>query len=232
MPSKPLTLKFLDLASILAMVISTYLALVFAPQEVVMGNAQRIFYFHIGTAWVAMLGFILAALGGIIYLITKDLKWDRFELAAVEVSALFFLITICLGAIWARPVWNTWWTWDVRLTTAAVTELVFIAYLMLRQGLEDPEKRARFGAVYTLLGGLSVPVTFMVIRLFRTIHPVVVGSPSAEAQGGFNMDDRMVATFLFALVAFTIVFIDLFWHRVRLGALEEKVEQQKLKASL
>ncbi len=232
MQSKPLTLKALDLVSILAMVISTYLALVFAPQEAVMGNVQRIFYFHVGTAWVAMLGFILAAVSGVVYLITKDLKWDRFELAAVEVSALFFFITICLGSIWARPAWNTWWTWDVRLTTAAVAELIFIAYLMLRQGIEDPEKRARFGAVYTLLGGLSVPVTFLVIRFFRTIHPVVIGSQSAEAEGGFNMESKMVTAMLFAILAFTVVFVDLVWHRVRLGQFAEKVEQLKLKASL
>ena len=73
------------------------------------------FYFHIGTAWTALLGFILAAIFSVIYLITKDLKWDRLQVAAIEVSLVFFLITIVLGSIWARPAWNTWWTWDPRL---------------------------------------------------------------------------------------------------------------------
>src|SRR6266508_6990066 len=100
MQAKPITLKILDLVSILLLVIAAYLALVFAPRELVMGDVQRVFYFHIGTAWTALLGFILAALFSVVYLINKDLKWDRVQVAAVEVSLLFFLITIVLGSIW------------------------------------------------------------------------------------------------------------------------------------
>jgi heme exporter protein C len=232
MQSKPLALTVLDTASIIALAISTYLALFFAPTEAVMGQVQRVFYFHIGTAWVGLMGFVVAAVTGIIYLVTKDMKWDRFEVAAVEVSTVFFLITIVLGSVWARPAWNTWWTWDPRLTTAAITELIYIAYFMLRQGIEDPERRARFGAVYALLGGLSAPITFMVIRLFRTIHPVVIGNQSAAAQGGFSMTPDMRTAFFFALFAFTVIFIDLLWHRIRLGSLQEKVESLKLKVSM
>ena len=232
MQQKPILLTILDVLSIIGLGAATYFALVFAPTEAVMGNVQRVFYFHVGTAWVGLIGFVLAALAGLGYLITKDAKWDRFEVAAVEVSAMFFFITIVLGSIWARPAWNTWWTWDPRLTTAAVTELVYIAYFMLRAGIEDPEKRARFGAVYALLGGLSAPITFMVIRLFRTIHPVVVGNGNPEAQGGFDMTGSMLTAMFVALGAFTVFFINLMWHRIRLGALEEKVEQIKLKVSM
>jgi len=231
MQPKPTALKILDVVSIIVLAISTYLALVFAPTEQVMGDVQRVFYFHIGTAWVGLLGFVLAAVTGIVYLVTKDMKWDRFEVAAVEVSTMFFFLTIVLGSIWARPAWNTWWTWDPRLTTAAVTELIYIAYFMLRAGIEDPEKRARFGAVYTLLGGLSAPITFMVIRLFRSIHPVVIGAATAN-QEKKNMTSDMRVAFFFALFAFTVIFIDLMWHRLRLGSLEEKVEQLKLKVSM
>ena len=231
MQPKPTALKILDIASIIALAVSTYLALFFAPMELVMGQVQRVFYFHVGTAWVGLLGFIIAALSGIVYLITKDMKWDRFEVAAVEVSTMFFFLTIVLGSIWARPAWNTWWTWDPRLTTAAVTELIYVAYFMLRQGIDDPEKRARFGAVYTLLGGVSAPITFMVIRLFRTIHPVIVGAANAN-QEKMSMTGDMEIAFFFALFAFTIIFIDLIWHRVRLGGLEDKVEQLKLKVSM
>jgi heme exporter protein C len=231
METKPVALKVLDAASIIVLAISTYLALVFAPTELVMGNVQRVFYFHIGTAWVGLLGFILAAGSGIAYLVKKDMKWDRFEVAAVEVSTMFFFITIVLGSIWARPAWNTWWTWDVRLTTAAVTELIYIAYFMLRQGIEDPEKRARFGAVYTLLGGISAPITFMVIRLFQSIHPVVIGAAN-ENQDKLGMTPDMRVAFFFALFAFTVIFIDLMWHRIRLGGLQEKVEQLKLNVTM
>jgi len=231
MQPRPIALKILDVASIIVLAISTYLALFFAPTELVMGDVQRVFYFHIGTAWVGLLGFIIAAIAGIAYLATKNMMWDRFEVAAVEVSTVFFFITIVLGSVWARPAWNTWWTWDPRLTTAAVTELIYIAYFMLRQGIEEPEKRARFGAVYTLLGGISAPITFMVIRLFRTIHPVVIGSANAN-QEKMSMTGDMKVAFFFALFAFTVIFVDLIWHRLRLGSLQEKVEQLKLKVSI
>ena len=231
MQSKSIALTILDVVCIILLAVSTYLALFFAPTELVMGQVQRVFYFHIGTAWVGLLGFMLAALSGIVYLITKNMKWDRFEVAAVEVSTMFFFITIVLGSIWARPAWNTWWTWDPRLTTAAVTELIYIAYFMLRQGIDDPEKRARFGAVYTILGGVSAPITFMVIRLFRTIHPVIIGAANAN-QEKMSMTGDMKIAFFFALFAFTVIFIDLMWHRIRLGNLEEKVEQLKLEVSM
>ena len=232
MESKPLALTILDIVSIIVLAIATYLALVFAPTELVMGNVQRVFYFHIGTAWTALIGFILGAVFSVIYLIKKDLKWDRLQVAAIEVSMVFFLITIILGSIWARPAWNTWWTWDPRLTTAAVTELIYAAYFMLRQGIDDPDRRARFGAVYALIGGLSAPITFFAIRFFRTIHPVVIGGGNANAQGGFAMTADMRVAFFFALFAFTVIFIDLFWHRVRLGEMQNKVEQMKLQASI
>src|SRR5690349_14276951 len=232
MQAKPVLLTILDIIAAIVFGIATYLALFVAPTEVVMGEVQRVFYFHVGTAWLALLGFIVAAVSGIIYLITADMKWDRFEVAAVEVSTVFFFITIVLGSIWARPIWNTWWTWDPRLTTATVTELIFIAYFMLRQGTEDPEKRARFGAIITLLGGLSAPITFMVIRMFRTIHPVVIGNGNAAAEGGFDMTPKMLTAFLFGLFAFSVLFIDLLWHRLRLGAFQEKVEELKLKVSM
>ena len=149
-----------------------------------MGNVQRVFYFHVATAWVGMLGFVSAGIAGIAYLRTGKLKWDIIEVAAVELSLVFFFIAIVLGSIWARPAWNTWWTWEPRLTTAAITEMIYLAYFMLRGGIEDPNRRARFSAVYTLVGSISVPITFMAIRLFRTIHPVIIGSESAQAQGG------------------------------------------------
>ena len=228
MQVKPVSLKVLDFVSVLLLAIAAYLALVFAPTEAVMGQVQRVFYFHIGTAWTALLGFIAAGAAGIIYLVTRELKWDIVEVAAVEISLVFFLITIVLGSIWARPVWNTWWTWDPRLTTAAVTELIYVAYFMLRQGIEDPSRRARFGAVYAIVGAVSAPITFFAIRLFRTIHPVVIGSGDPGAEGTFAMVGDMKVAFFFALFAFTVIFVDLLWNRIRMGRLAAHVEQLKL----
>lgn len=229
MRPKPVTLKILDIVSILVLGIAAYLALVVAPTELVMGDVQRVFYFHVGTAWTALLGFVFSAVLSVIYLVTKDLKWDRIQVASIEVSLVFFFVTIVLGSIWARPAWNTWWTWDPRLTTATITELIYIAYFMLRQGIDDPDRRARFGAVYALLGGISAPITFYAIRFFRTIHPVVIGGSNVDAKGGFSMTSDMLGVFFFALFAFTIIFIDLFWNRIRLEDLREQVEQLKLK---
>ena len=229
MEPQPLALKVLNIFSAVLLAIATWLVFFYAPMELVMGQVQRIFYFHVANAWVGMLGFMVAAVAGIAYLRTHDLKWDIIEQAAVEISLVFFITTIVTGSIWAYPAWGTWWTWDPRLTTAAILEMIYIAYLLLRQGIEDPERRARFGAVYTLIGGLSVPITFLSIRLFRTIHPALIGTASAASQGGFDMTPRMLQTFLFGLLTFSVIFVTLLWHRIRLGRLAEKVEQMKLK---
>lgn len=227
--SRSQALKILDSVSVVLFLIAVGLVFLYAPMEATMGQVQRVFYFHVATAWVGMLGFIAAGIAGIVYLKTHDLKWDVVSLAAVEISVVFFFIAIVTGSIWARPAWNTWWTWDPRLTSATVVELVYAAYLMLRQGIEEPEKRARFGAVYTIIGIISVPITFFAIRLLRSIHPVVIGNGSEDAAGGFDMSSRMLQTFLFSLFVFSVLFVDLMWHRIRLGMLASKVEQLRLR---
>jgi heme exporter protein C len=229
MKPKPRLLTILEGISGALFVISLYMVFFYAPTEVVMGDVQRVFYYHVATAWVGMLGFMAAGVAGVVYLRKNDLKWDIVSLSAVEISLVFFFITIIMGSIWARPVWNTWWTWDVRLTTATIIELVYAAYLLLRQGIEDPDRRARFGAVYTLVGFISVPLTFISIRFLRTIHPVVFGSSDPGAEGSFPMTSPMRTTFIFSLITFSFIFVTLLWHRIRLGQLAEKVEQLRLK---
>lgn len=224
MSKTPKTLMVLNIASLLLVLVGYYLSIYYAPTEKVMGDVQRVFYFHVATAWIGMIGFILAAFFAILYLVKKDMKWDMLGLSAVEISLVFFFITIILGSIWARPAWGTWWTWEPRLTTAAILEMIYLAYLLLRQGIEDPEQRARFGAVYTLLGGLSVPMTLLSIRLFRTIHPVLIGGGGSEKMG---MTGSMLFVMFYSIIAFTVLFITLFWHRVRLGEYQAKVEQLK-----
>lgn len=228
MKSQPIALKVLNIVSVLLFVAALGMVFLYAPLEVTMNYVQKIFYFHIANAWVGMLGFLAAAVSGVIYLVKHDQKWDIIELAAVEISLVFFLIAIVAGSIWARPTWGAYWTWEPRLTTAAILEMVYIAYLLLRQGIDDPDRRARFSAVYTLIGAISVPITFMSIRLFRTIHPVVIGTNSSATTGSFDMTSKMLITMFFALFTFSVIFIDLFWHRIRLGQLAQQVEQLKL----
>lgn len=173
MQSKPIALTVLDAASVIALGVAAYFALVLAPTELVMGDVQRVFYFRVGTAWVGMLGFILAAIAGVVYLATKDMKWDRFEVAAVEVSTMFFFITIVLGSIWARPAWNTWWTWDPRLTTTLVMWFIYAGYLLLRSMDLDKRRRTTICAVVGIVAFLDVPLVFYSARLWRSIHPAV-----------------------------------------------------------
>ncbi len=229
MERKPLALTILDYATTALLIVSTAMVFLYAPTERFMGAVQRVFYFHVATAWVGMLGFMVAGVAGVIYLLRKDKKWDIIGFSAVEISLVFFFIAIISGSIWARPAWNTWWTWDPRLTTAAIVELVYAAYLMLRQGIEDPDRRARFGAVYAILGFLSVPLTFISIRLLRTIHPVVIAGDTGSGEGSFDMTAKMSQTFFFALFTFSVFFVDLLWHRIRMGSLQDKIEQLRLK---
>ncbi|RMF43080.1 MAG: cytochrome C assembly protein [Anaerolineae bacterium] len=231
MQPKPAALKILDVVSALLIVAATVMVFFYAPLEAVMGNVQRVFYFHVAHAWVGMLGFLVAAAMGVAYLRTGNPKWDVVEVAAVEISLVFFFVAIVTGSIWARPAWNTWWTWDPRLTTASIVELLYVAYMMLRSGMDDPDRRARFGAVYVILAFLSVPLTFISIRLLRTIHPVVIGGGGGDAQGGFDMTPKMLQTFFFSLFTFSVYFVDLLWHRIRLGNLMQKVEQLRLKVA-
>jgi heme exporter protein C len=230
MTQKPKALLILDIVTALAFAASFYMSLVFAPMERVMGNVQRVFYHHVAAGWAGMIGFGLALVAAIIYLVRGDRKWDMISLAGVEVGLVFSFINIVTGSIWARPIWNTWWTWDPRLVTATVMELVYIAYLMLRAGIEDPDRRARFGAVYAIIGFLSVPLSFFSIRIWRTIHPVVILSNTPSGDGAFDMTADMRTAFFFALATFTLVGIDMLWHRIRLGQMSDKVEQLKLDA--
>ncbi len=229
MGSTPRLLIIVDAIAFILVAVATAMVFLYAPVEAVMGPVQKVFYFHVANAWVGMLGFGVAGIAAVVYLVTKKMDWDLISLGAIEIGLVFMLITIISGSIWARPIWNTWWTWDPRLTTATVMELVYLAYLLLRQGLEEPERRARFSAVYAIVGFISVPLTFFSIRFMRTIHPVVIGSGDPSAQGTFAMTPPMGLTFALSLVAFSVLFISLLWHRIRLGVLAEKVEQLKFK---
>jgi len=224
---KPTALKILDIVALITLLGATAMVFFYAPIEKVMGAVQKVFYFHVAAGWVGMLSFLFAAIAGILYLVKKTKIWDLVGVAAVEIGIVFIFINIVTGSIWARPIWNTWWTWDPRLTTATIMELVYIAYLMLRQGIDDPERRARFGAVYAIIGFLSVPLTFFSIRIFRTIHPVVIAGSDPSAVGTFDMTPTMFQTMMVSIVVFSILFIDLVWHRIRLGKLANQVDELK-----
>jgi heme exporter protein C len=229
MDKPPRSLQILNVVTALLLLAATALVFLYAPREATMGEVQRIFYFHVPAAWVSMLAFGVTFVAGIAYLRGGDRKWDRLGRSSVEIGLVFTVMATASGSIWARPAWNTWWTWDPRLVTYTIMALLYVAYLMLRQSIEDPDRQMRFAAVYGILAFVSVPITFLSIRWWRTIHPVVIGSGSPTAEGGFDMTAPMRVTFFFSLFTFTLFYVALLWNRVRLARLAERVEEMKLK---
>ena len=226
---RPVGLRVVEALAAVSMAVALWMVLAYAPMERTMGIVQKVFYFHVAANWLGMLSFIVAAVAAVAYLTTRRRKWDVLEVAAVEIGLVFALIGVVSGSIWARPIWNTWWTWDPRLITVTIMLLVYVAYFMLRRGLDDPDRRARFGAVYALVGLVSVPLTFFSVRLYRTIHPVVVGKNEAGAQGAFDMVADMRTTLFVSLFAFTVLYVALLWHRYRLGRAADELEAQRLR---
>jgi heme exporter protein C len=223
--------------------ISTYIATVLVAISTVMifgyvgsdqlqGNVQKLFYIHLPTFFGSFVVFSVAVVAGIQYLRTRDNKWDDLGLAAIEIGLGFSLINIVTGAIWARPIWNTWWTWDPRLTTITVMWLTYAAYMMLRQGIEDPERRRRFAAVYGILAYSSVILTIIIIRVRPdTIHPVAAGpsSTNTSLEGDFDMTPRIVQTLLFSIFTYMYLSVILTWHRIRLENRTSEVQARKIK---
>jgi heme exporter protein C len=219
-------LMILTLVSGLLMLLAAYMALVGAPNAVgLTANetaAQRIIYFHVPSAWLSMLAFGITMVGSVGYLLTSRRNWDSLAVSSAELGLVFTLSTMASGSIWAKPAWNVWWTWDPRLTTYTIVFLLFLAYFMLRSAMEDSARRARFSAVYGIFAFLSVPVTFMSIRWWRTIHPVLI-----DANDGFGLGPGMMTAFFTGLAAFTLLYVVLLVHRYRLEQTQEQVEELK-----
>jgi heme exporter protein C len=192
-----------------AMIISLYLVFIYVPTERTMGVVQRIFYFHVPSAWVGFLAFFVAFVAGIAYLARREWRWDPLGRASVEIGIIFSTIALVTGSLWARPTWNTWWTWDPRLTTTLVLWIYYVSLLLLRQMVESEERQARFSAVLSIVGFVNVPIVFLAIRLWRTIHPVLFTSE------GFALESSMLLTLLVSLLTFTLLYLCLLWVRVR-----------------
>jgi heme exporter protein C len=212
------------LSAVLVMV-ALYLALSGAPEANLNSEtgryAQRIIYFHIATAWVGFLAFLVTFVGGVGYLRTQERKWDILALSSAEIGTVFMLGVLVSGSIWAKPAWGVWWVWDERLTISLVQFLVYVGYLMLRASVEEPARRARFAAVYGIVAFISVPINFIAIRLWRTQHPLLFG----ESGGGLG--PNMMFAFFFSLITFTIWYVALMWHRTRLEQFRDDVEELK-----
>ena len=220
-------LLIFDVLTGLAMVAVMWAALLYAGDAINLAGeeqvAQRIFYFHIGSNIAALLGFLVSLVGSVGYLFSRRMVWDRWAAASVEIGTIFGILVLLSGSLWAKPAWNTYWTWDPRLTTATITVLIYIAYLLFRNGFDDPETRARFASVYAVFAFLSVPLTYYSARIFRSIHPIVFDGANEEAQGGFAIGPTMGQTLTIAMIGFALLFLALLFHRVRQLEFEARI---------
>ncbi len=221
----------------LLMVTSVLLVFLVAPDAANLATnteraVQRIFYFHVPSWWVGFLAFLVAAVAGGGYLASGQETWDMIELSSIEIGLTFTTIGLISGSIWAKPTWNTWWTWEPRLTTAAVGWLLYVGYLFLRNGVENPRRRARLAAVLSIVAFVSVPVNFMAIRWWRTIHPVVIGTASEGAVGGFAAGPSMRLVFFFCLFSFTCLYAVLLVMRFRSEHMARRLQQLKQMVTL
>lgn len=215
----------LGVAAFVALVVALYAAFVYAPTEATMGDVQRIFYFHIATAFTAFLAFFVVFVASTAYLITRNHRWDGLAVAAAEIGVVFCSLVLITGPLWAKPAWGTWWTWDPRLTTTLVLWLIYVAYIMLRGVLEDPSRRASISAVFGIVGFVDVPIVFMSIRWWRTIHPTVIESD------GLNLSPEMVQAMVMAMVAFLLLFAYLLLQRLRLQWSQDELDRLKARLS-
>jgi heme exporter protein C len=214
--------------------ISMVVVFFYAPVELTMGNVQRIFYFHVGSAWVASIAFFIALLSGIMYLRKPSRTWDTIAVGSVEIGLVFTTMTIVSGSVWGRPAWNTWWIWSPRLTSITVLWLVYVAYFMLRGAIEDEERRGRFAAVYVIAGFVTVIITFFSIRLLRDIHPVIIGESSEAAEGlqefGGIDSTKMVLTLNLSVLTFSVLYVTWLANRLRLQRMIDEAAKLKMRA--
>lgn len=219
----------LNALAVLAMAAIMWASLVYArPAANLAGDeqfAQRIFYVHMGCNFGALIGFALSLVGSVVYLLTRNLDWDRVTQASIEVGTIFGCGTILTGIFWAKPTWNTYWTWDPRLTTATITVLVYLAYLLFRNGIDNRRTKALFGSIYALFAFLSVPLTYYSARWFRSIHPVVFSGDNPDGQGDFAIGATMSQTLTIAVVSFCVLFSALMILRWRQLRVQDRVEE-------
>jgi heme exporter protein C len=203
---------------LIGMVVALYMAFLGAPREQTMGDLQRIFYFHVPSGMMGLAAFIVNCYASLMYLIKKDRKWDSLALSAAEVGVVFFTIVLVTGPIWAKPVWFVWWTWSPRLTSSLVLWMLYLAYMLVRNYVPDPERRAMMSAVFAIVAIVDAPIVFFSIRWWRDMHP------SAMLETG-GLSPAMWPAFLTCIAAFLILLIYLIRRRYFLESARLEAER-------
>lgn len=235
------TLRMILPLVVTALAISTlYGAFFYAAREKVMGDIQRIFYFHAPAGMICFLAFFVTFIASIGYLATRRRGWDIVGHASAEIGLLFCTIVLMTGPLWARPVWGTYWTWEARLTTTLILWLLYAGYLLVRRYTDDPEQKARFAAVVGIIGFLDVPIVYWSIRVWRGHHPLVL-----KVSGGGGLEESMKPVFLGGILTYIALYLclmalrvplgraenDLTWLREQAGAARDAAAPQPLTAS-
>ena len=186
------------------------------PDEASQGMIYRIIFFHVPAAITALLGAFVTVITSVMYLITKNLKYDAISVAVTEVGLAFLAANLVTGSIWGRIIWGIWWTWDARLTSALVCWLLYAGYLMLRHAIEEPTARARIAAVFNIFAFVDVPIVIFSIKWWRTQHPQPV------FWGGGSIDPAMRIIAIYNLIALILLAVVLSLIRLR----QEEVQRQ------
>ncbi len=185
-------------------------------------QACRIIYFHVPTAWIAYLAFFIVFVASIQVLRTGLPRWDALARSSAEVGLVFTSLALLTGSLWGRPVWGTWWTWDARLTTTLILWFIYLAYLMLRAYVDDERRASRYAAVLGILGFVDVPINYLSVTWWRTLHPEL----SIVRVDGPAMPAFMVQIIVLSLAAFTLLYVYLLLHRLRLERLQRQVHRR------
>lgn len=194
----------------------------FTPYEALQGAAQKIYYIHVPAALSAYLALAIVAVMSIVYLWLHDERADRLAESSAEVALLFTTVVLCTGPLWAKPVWNAWWTWDARLSLTLVLWFVTASYLVLRGAVDDEQTRARYSAVLGVLAALLVPFIHLSVYLFRTLHPMPIVLKPSEP----SLPREMLTTWIIAVLAFLVLCIALIQARYRLAVLRQARAEQ------
>jgi heme exporter protein C len=211
----------------LLMLASLYLIFMVAPTDSVLGHVQRVFYFHVPIAIMSFLAFFLVFVASIAYLVRRNERWDSVAHACAEVGVVFVTLALLTGIIWARPVWDTWWTWEPRLTTTLILWLIYVAYLMIRAYAPSRAKGALYSAVVGIIGFVDVPIVYYSVVWWRSIHPSPVVGPLSQADA---LNGTMYGVLLFSFTTFFVLFVYLVLERASLRDAEDQIG--RLRSSL
>lgn len=201
--------KALIISAFVLMMAALFLVFIYAPTEQSMGIVQRIFYIMVPVAWLAMLAYVITAVGSILFLTRKNEKWDILARASGEIGFVFTLLTCTTGAIWAKPVWGVWWDWGTpRLTSSLILLFIYLAYFLVRNLASEEYRGAIFSSVVAIVGLADIPIIILSTSLWGGMHP-----PELIFQTG-GLDPKMGMTLGISITAFTVLYFALLAFRV------------------